>query len=328
MTTLVTGAAGFIGMHVCKKLLEADEEVIGLDCLSDYYDVSLKEARLAELTHFSKFKFVKADIADEDTFTNILAKIDGITKVVHLAAQAGVRYSITHPHSYARSNLIGFLNVLEYGRNLPGLEHLVYASSSSVYGGNRELPYAVGQSVDQPVSLYAATKKSNELMAHSYSHLYRMPTTGLRFFTVYGPWGRPDMAYWSFTEAMLKGETLKIFNKGDMKRDFTYIDDIVSGILKVLKAAPTDGGDELPPYRIYNIGNHQSEPLMNLVKTLENSLGLSANLEFLPMQKGDVKETFADISPLQKDVGYEPVTSLDVGIPKFVDWYKNYNKEN
>ena len=185
MTTLVTGAAGFIGMHVCKKLLEADEEVIGLDCLSDYYDVSLKEARLAELTHFSKFKFVKADIADEDTFTNILAKIDGITKVVHLAAQAGVRYSITHPHSYARSNLIGFLNVLEYGRNLPGLEHLVYASSSSVYGGNRELPYAVGQSVDQPVSLYAATKKSNELMAHSYSHLYRMPTTGLRFFTVY-----------------------------------------------------------------------------------------------------------------------------------------------
>lgn len=327
MTTLVTGAAGFIGMHVCKKLLEAGEEVIGLDCLSNYYDVSLKEDRLAELTPFAKFKFIKADISEDETFSGILSKIDGITKVVHLAAQAGVRHSITHPQSYARSNLTGFLNILEYGRNLPGLEHLVYASSSSVYGGNRELPYTVGQSVDRPVSLYAATKKSNELMAHSYSHLYRMPTTGLRFFTVYGPWGRPDMAYWSFTKAMLKGETIKIFNKGDMKRDFTYIDDIVSGILKVLKAAPTDDGDELPPYRIYNIGNHRSEPLMNLVKTLESSLGVTAELEFLPMQKGDVKETFADISPLQKDVGYEPVTSLDVGIPNFVKWYRSYNKE-
>jgi len=328
MTILVTGAAGFIGMHVCKELLETGEKVIGLDCLSDYYDISLKNARLSELEPYPNFQLIKADISHEETFTDILGKFVGITKVVHLAAQAGVRYSITHPQSYARSNLIGFLNVLEYCRNLRGLEHLVYASSSSVYGGNRELPYTVGQSVDQPVSLYAATKKSNELMAHSYSHLYRIPTTGLRFFTVYGPWWRPDMAYWSFTEAMLKGDPIKIFNNGDMKRDFTYIDDIVSGILKVLKAVPEDKDSEKPPYRIYNIGNHRSEPLMNLVGALEKSLGVKAELEFLPMQKGDVKETFADIGPMQKDVGYQPKTLLEVGIPKFVDWYKSYKKES
>lgn len=328
MTVLVTGAAGFIGMHVSKSLLEAGENVVGLDNLSDYYDVSLKQARLAQLEKFPNFQFIKADISDPETFSAVLGRVDEITKIVHLAAQAGVRYSITHPQSYAQSNLVGFLNILEYARNLDGLEHLLYASSSSVYGGNRDLPYSVGQSVDQPVSLYAATKKSNELMAHSYSHLYKIPTTGLRFFTVYGPWGRPDMAYWTFTEALLKGQAIKIFNNGDMKRDFTYIDDIVSGIVKVLKAVPEDGGTEKPPYRIYNIGNHRSEPLMGLVTSLEKALGVTAQLEFLPMQKGDVKETFADISPMQKDVGYEPKTSLDVGIPKFVEWYKSYKKES
>lgn len=328
MTILVTGAAGFIGMHVSKVLLEAGEHVVGIDNLNDYYDVSLKEKRLAQLTPYENFTFEIVDIADTARLNTVLGEFDDITKVVHLAAQAGVRYSITNPFEYANSNLMGFLSILEYCRNLPGLEHLVYASSSSVYGGNKELPYSVDQSVDKPVSLYAATKKSNELMAHSYSHLYRMPTTGLRFFTVYGPWGRPDMAYWLFSDAMLNGKPIKIFNNGDMKRDFTYIDDIVSGILKVLAVAPADGGPDNAPYRVYNIGNNRSEPLMGFVQALEKSLGVKAELELLPMQKGDVKETFADIGPMQQDFGYEPVTSLDVGIPKFVDWYKNYKKES
>ena len=323
MTILVTGAAGFVGMHVAKKLLDAGEVVVGLDCLTDYYDTRLKEARLAQLSGYANFTFLKIDIADTTAFEAALEPFE-IEYVVHLAAQAGVRYSITNPHSYAQSNLIGFLNVLEYCRHNKALKHLVYASSSSVYGGNKQLPYAVSQSVDRPVSLYAATKKSNELMAHSYSHLYGIPTTGLRFFTVYGPWGRPDMAYWLFTEAMLAGKPIKIFNNGDMKRDFTYIDDIVSGVLKLLAATPKAGKDGEPPYRVYNIGNNQPEPLLELVSTLEKALGVKAELELLPMQAGDVKETYADIEPIRRDVGYEPTTSLAAGIPAFVDWYREF----
>ncbi len=327
MTILVTGAAGFIGMHVSKALLEKGESVVGIDNLNDYYDVSLKEARLKELEPYGEFTFHKVDISDRDGLQKALEN-EEITSVVHLAAQAGVRYSITHPFSYAESNLIGFLTILEFCRNLEGLQHLVYASSSSVYGGNKELPYSVDQSVDSPVSLYAATKKSNELMAHSYSHLYRIPTTGLRFFTVYGPWGRPDMAYWLFSDAMKEGRSIKIFNNGDMRRDFTYIDDIVNGILKTLASVPVDGGADNPPYRVYNIGNHRSEPLMNLVSTLEDAWGVTAETELLPMQKGDVKETYADIEPMRRDVGYEPTTSLEQGIPQFVDWYRSYLKES
>ncbi|WP_169544726.1 NAD-dependent epimerase/dehydratase family protein [Sneathiella aquimaris] len=326
MTILVTGAAGFIGMHVSKALLEAGETVVGIDNLNDYYDVNLKKARLSELTGFEKFTFHKQDIAKADELKECLSN-DPVRSVVHLAAQAGVRYSLSHPFEYAESNLVGFLSILEYCRSLETLDHLVYASSSSVYGGNKELPYSVDQSVDKPVSLYAATKKSNELMAHCYSHLYRLPTTGLRFFTVYGPWGRPDMAYWLFSDAMLKGRKIKIFNNGDMRRDFTYIDDIVNGIIKVLRKAPADGGSDSPPYSVYNIGNHRSEPLMTLVSTLEEAWGIKAETEFLPMQKGDVKETYADIDSLQKDVGYHPSTKLEDGIPKFVDWYKKYIKE-
>lgn len=327
MTILVTGAAGFVGMHVAEALLEKGEHVVGIDNMNSYYDVSLKEARLAQLTAYEKFDFLKLDIADREALNSALSGYK-ITSVVHLAAQAGVRYSITNPFEYAESNLIGFLTILEYCRNLEGLEHLVYASSSSVYGGNKELPYSVDQSVDSPVSLYAATKKSNELMAHCYSHLYRIPTTGLRFFTVYGPWGRPDMAYWLFSDAMRAGKPIKIFNNGDMRRDFTYIDDIVSGILKLLVAVPADGGEDNPPYRVYNIGNHQSEPLMKLVSTLEDAWGIKAETELLPMQKGDVKETYADIEPMRRDVGYEPTTNLEIGIPKFVEWYKEYLKES
>ncbi len=327
MTILVTGAAGFIGMHVSKALLEKGEAVVGIDNLNDYYDVSLKKARLKELEPYGEFTFHKIDISDRDGLQQALEN-EEITSVVHLAAQAGVRYSITHPFSYAESNLTGFLTILEYCRNLEGLEHLVYASSSSVYGGNKELPYSVEQSVDRPVSLYAATKKSNELMAHCYSHLYRIPTTGLRFFTVYGPWGRPDMAYWLFSDAMQEGRPIKIFNNGDMRRDFTYIDDIVNGILKTLASVPVDGGADNPPYRVYNIGNHRSEPLMKLVSTLEDAWGVTAETELQPMQKGDVKETYADIEPMRRDVGYEPTTSLEQGIPQFVDWYRSYVKES
>jgi UDP-glucuronate 4-epimerase len=325
MTVLVTGAAGFVGMHVSKALLAAGEKVVGIDNLNDYYDVGLKQARLQLLENHDAFSFIKQDISDRHGFFEKLAKYPDITKVVHLAAQAGVRYSLEHPFAYTDSNITGFLTILEYCRHREGLEHLVYASSSSVYGGNKELPYSVGQSVDKPVSLYAATKKANELMAHSYAHLYGIPLTGLRFFTVYGPWGRPDMAYWTFTEKMLQGEVLPIFNNGDMKRDFTYIDDIVSGVIALLNNPPVKKG-ESAPYKIYNIGNHRSEPLLNLVGALEKSLDIKANLQMLPMQSGDVKETFADIDPIRRDVGYEPTTSLQEGIPKFIDWYKSYIK--
>jgi UDP-glucuronate 4-epimerase len=325
MTVLVTGAAGFVGMHVSKVLLAAGENVVGIDNLNSYYDVGLKHARLQQLEEYDGFSFIQQDISDKVGVFAALAKIPDITKVVHLAAQAGVRYSLDYPFEYTESNITGFLTILEYCRQLDGLEHLVFASSSSVYGGNKVLPYSVDQSVDKPVSLYAATKKANELMAHSYAHLYGIPLTGLRFFTVYGPWGRPDMAYWTFTEKLLNGDTLPIFNNGDMKRDFTYIDDIVSGVVALLNNPPVRN-NETAPYRVYNIGNHRSEPLLSLVKALEGSLGVKANLEMLPMQSGDVKETFADIDPIRRDVGYEPTTSLQEGIPKFVEWYKSYKK--
>lgn len=326
MAVLVTGAAGFVGMHVSLALMAAGEKVVGVDNLNDYYDITLKQARLEKLGQHNAFEFILLDLKDQAAFSNTLNKVPGITKVVHLAAQAGVRYSIEQPFKYADSNLLGFLTILEYCRHLQGLEHLVYASSSSVYGGNKELPYSVDQSVDKPVSLYAATKKANELMAHSYAHLYGLPATGLRFFTVYGPWGRPDMAYWTFTEKILKGETLPIFNHGKMKRDFTYIDDIVNGVTAVL-ANPPAAAEGSPPYRVYNIGNHRSEPLMGLVEALESSLGVKAEIEMLPMQAGDVKETFADIDPIRRDVGYEPTTALNEGIPKFIEWYRDYFKD-
>lgn len=325
MAILVTGAAGFVGMHVAKALLASGEKVVGIDNLTSYYDVGLKHARLQQLEKHDAFSFIKLDISHREAVFSALTKYPDITKVIHLAAQAGVRYSLEHPFDYTQSNITGFLTILEYCRHKENLEHLVFASSSSVYGGNKELPYSVEQSVDKPLSLYAATKKANELMAHSYAHLYGIPLTGLRFFTVYGPWGRPDMAYWTFTEKMLKGETLPIFNNGDMKRDFTYIDDIVSGVIALLNKPPVKT-DDAAPYKIYNIGNHKSEPLLSLVTALEESLGVKAKLKMLPMQSGDVKETFADIDPIRRDVGYEPTTSLQEGIPQFIEWYKSYFK--
>lgn len=327
MTVLVTGAAGFIGMHVSEALLAKGEKVVGIDNLNDYYDVGLKQARLERLGKSDDFTFIKLDLANREEFFSKLGKIPGITKVVHLAAQAGVRHSLTHPFDYTDANITGFLAILEYCRNLPGLEHLVFASSSSVYGGNKTLPYSVDQAVDHPVSLYAATKKANELMAHSYAHLYGIPLTGLRFFTVYGPWGRPDMAYWTFSEKIRKGEAIPIFNHGDMKRDFTYIDDIVSGIIAVL-ANPPVAKAETAPYRIYNIGNNRAESLLDFVDILEQALGQPAIRDLQPMQAGDVKETFADIDPMRRDMGYEPTTPLREGLPKFVDWFLQYQGRN
>ncbi|GLQ06507.1 NAD-dependent epimerase/dehydratase family protein [Sneathiella chinensis] len=327
MTILVTGAAGFIGMHVSQALLAMGQSVVGLDNMNSYYDPALKEARLERLQRFENFSFVRASVADEAALAEALAPFGDITHVIHLAAQAGVRYSIDHPLNYVDDNMRGFLNILEYCRHNDLLEHLIYASSSSVYGGNRELPYSVSQSVDRPVSLYAASKKANELMAHSYSHLYRIPATGLRFFTVYGPWGRPDMAYWLFVDAMLKGDPIRIFNHGDMRRDFTYIDDIVWAIVRLVDKAPEDGGAEKPPYALYNIGNNRPEQLLEMVHILEDLLGLEAEKVLLPMQPGDVKETFADIEPLRQAIGFEPQTDLRTGLGRFVEWYKSYKKE-
>ncbi|TNE33490.1 MAG: NAD-dependent epimerase/dehydratase family protein [Alphaproteobacteria bacterium] len=327
MTVLVTGAAGFIGMHVSEALLAQGEKVVGIDNLNSYYQTSLKEDRLKRLHAHENFTFLKIDLADYEELMGKLETIPDIDRVVHLAAQAGVRYSIQHPFEYSRSNLDGFLSILEYCRHLEGLKHLVFASSSSVYGGNKQLPYSTDQAVDKPVSLYAATKKANELMAHSYAHLYGFPATGLRFFTVYGPWGRPDMAYWTFTEKIRKGETIPIFNRGDMKRDFTYIDDIVNGIMAVL-ANPAAKTEAAAPFRVYNIGNHRSESLMDFVDILEKAVGVPAKRDLLPMQPGDVKETFADIEPMRRDMGYEPTTALKDGLPKFVDWFLQYHGRN
>lgn len=338
MIYFVTGVSGFIGSNLAKRILtdEKDVMVIGLDNMNNYYDVKIKEWRLAQLNKFDNFKFIKGDLADKETVENIFKKYHP-NIVVNLAAQAGVRYSITNPDAYIQSNLIGFYNILECCRNYP-VEHLVYASSSSVYGSNKKVPYSTDDKVDNPVSLYAATKKSNELMAHSYSKLYNIPSTGLRFFTVYGPAGRPDMAYFGFTNKLINGETIKIFNYGNCKRDFTYIDDIVEGIIRVMKKAPEkkngEDGLPIPPYKIYNIGNSHPENLLDFVQILQEELiragvlpkdyDFEAHKELVPMQAGDVPITFADTTPLERDFGFKPSTTLRDGLRKFAEWYKEF----
>ena len=330
MKILVTGAAGFIGFHVAKYLLQCGDQVVGLDNLNDYYDVGLKEARLAQLAGDANFRFLRMDLADRGGIAELF-KSEKFDKVVNLAAQAGVRYSLVNPHAYIDSNIAGFINILEGCRH-NGVKHLVYASSSSVYGANTSMPFSVHDNIDHPVSLYAASKKANELMAHTYSHLYQLPTTGLRFFTVYGPWGRPDMALFLFTKAILAGEPIPVFNYGRMRRDFTYIDDIVEGVVRVLdrvaepnpdwSGAKPDPGTSAAPYRIYNIGNNQPVELMHLIDTLERKLGKTAEKELLPIQPGDVPATYADVDDLIADVGFKPATPIEVGIDRFVDWYK------
>jgi UDP-glucuronate 4-epimerase len=324
---LVTGAAGFIGFHTALALLLRGDIVVGVDNLNDYYEVSLKEARLNEIKahpNASNFKFIKHDLAKRDTTLQLFAdeKPDAL---VHLAAQAGVRYSLENPYAYISSNIVAFTHVLEACRAIQP-QHLVYASSSSVYGGNSKLPFSETDPVDHPVSLYAATKKSNELMAHTYSHLYGIPTTGLRFFTVYGPWGRPDMAPFLFADAILNHRQIKVFNHGDMMRDFTYIDDIVEGVIRVLDkpATPVQDSTNNAPYRLFNIGNNKPEMLLDFIGYLENAFGIKAEKEFLPMQAGDVKATFADTNALDAWVGFKPNTNLKDGVEKFVDWYKSY----
>ncbi len=323
MTYLVTGAAGFIGFHTCLRLLGRGEVVVGLDAVNDYYDPALKEARLAILNERPGFTFHRVDISDREAMAGVAVQHPEITRIIHLAAQAGVRYSLINPYAYTRSNIEGHLVMLEFARRLQACEHFVYASSSSVYGTNTKLPFAVEDRVDTPVSLYAATKKANELMAHSYSHLFSIPTTGLRFFTVYGPWGRPDMSAFLFVKAILSGQPIHVFNGGDMRRDFTYIDDIVSGVVAVVDRAPSGEGT---PYRLYNIGNHRSEPLTRFISLIEQALGKTAEIIFEPMQPGDVKETFADITAIQRDHGFSPTTNIEQGIPRFVEWYRSYHK--
>ncbi|MCR9221234.1 MAG: NAD-dependent epimerase/dehydratase family protein [Alphaproteobacteria bacterium] len=333
MTFLVTGAAGFIGSYVVRALAERGAgPIVGIDNLNAYYDPTLKQARLATLEGLDGFRFERIDIADRAAMEDLFARYPAIDRIVHLAAQAGVRYSLENPHAYVEANIVGQLNILEGARRLQaagGFKHLVYASSSSVYGGNTKVPFSTGDRVDTPVSLYAATKRADELMGHCYGHLYRIPMTGLRFFTVYGPWGRPDMAAYLFTDAMMNGRPIKVFNQGDMSRDFTYIDDIVAGVLAVLDGPPPDGGPEAgvegAPHRVYNIGNNRPEPLMRLIEVLERALNVKAEIDFQPMQPGDVKATYADISAIARDFGYRPTTPIDAGIPKFVDWYRRYH---
>jgi len=334
MKILVTGAAGFIGSTLALKLLERGDSVCGIDNMNDYYDVRLKEARLQRIKDHRHFEFQKLDIIDREAMAELFQK-QKFDAVMHLAAQAGVRYSITNPQSYIDSNLVGFGNILEGSRH-SGVKHLVFASSSSVYGANTKLPFSEHDNVDHPVSLYAATKKANELMAHSYSHLYGLPCTGLRFFTVYGPWGRPDMALFKFTKGILEGDPIPVFNHGKMIRDFTYIDDIVEGVVRVIDrpALPNpdwsgktpDSATSYAPYRIYNIGNNQPVELMRYIEVLEQSLGKKAKLEMLPMQDGDVPATYADTENLENDVGFRPRTSVEHGIAKFVEWYKSYHR--
>lgn len=332
MRILVTGAAGFIGFFTALKLLDLGHEVVGLDNLNDYYDPALKQARLAQLTGRNRFHFVKADLADREAMEAVFA-LQQPDRVIHLAAQAGVRYSLTHPHAYIGSNLTGFLHILE-GCRQNGVEHLVYASSSSVYGANSAMPFSVHHNVDHPLSLYAATKKSNELMAHSYAHLYQIPMTGLRFFTVYGPWGRPDMALFSFTAKIFAGEPIDVYNYGKHARDFTYIDDIVEGVVRVADRVPEpnpswdaahpDPGSSPAPYRLYNIGNHQPVALLDFIAAIEKATGRVAEKNFLPMQPGDVPATYADVDGLARDAGFAPHTPLEEGVAKFVAWYRNY----
>ncbi|MFC1812440.1 NAD-dependent epimerase [Thermodesulfobacteriota bacterium] len=332
MKILVTGSAGFIGFHLSKRLLDEGHTVVGLDNLNDYYDVQLKKDRLSRLKFFNNFNFVLLDLADRQGMERLFSE-HRFDRVVNLAAQAGVRYSLKNPHAYVDSNVSGFLNVLE-GCRYSKVPHLIFASSSSVYGLNTRMPFSVHHNVDHPISIYAATKKSNELMAHTYSHLYGLPTTGLRFFTVYGPWGRPDMAYFLFTRAILEEKSIKIFNNGRMQRDFTYIDDIVEGVARVLDKIPDpdpewkgeapDPGTSPAPYRIYNMGNNNPVELMAFIETIETKLGKTAKKEFLPLQPGDVPATYADVDDLIKCVGFKPETSIDKGIEKFIDWYLEY----
>ena len=331
MSVLVTGAAGFIGAATARALLERGEEVVGIDSLNDYYDPALKQARLDRLAeHFGeRFRFEQVDFADADALKR-LADANGFDRIVHLGAQAGVRYSIENPAAYVRSNLVGHCNMLELARQRRP-RHFVYASSSSVYGGNKNLPFRVEDRVDHPLSLYASTKKSDELLSESYASLYRVPMTGLRFFTVYGPWGRPDMAMWIFTKALFAGEPLPLYNRGEMRRDFTYIDDIVRGVIACLDGPPADDGSakaggSIAPHALYNIGNHRSEDLMRVVELLEEATGKKALLDPQPMQPGDVQETFADISAIERDHGFHPGTTIDEGVPRFVDWYREYHK--
>lgn len=329
---LVTGAAGFIGFHLCKYLLERGEKVTGIDNLSDYYDVSLKQARLAQLETQKNFQFCKLDVADRSAIAQLFAEFQP-DRVVHLAAQAGVRYSLKNPQAYVDSNLVGFVNILEGCRHC-NVKHLVFASSSSVYGANTKMPFSPHDNVNHPVSLYGATKKANELMAHAYSHLYGLPTTGLRFFTVYGPWGRPDMAAFLFAKAILAGQPIDVFNNGKMKRDFTYIDDIIIGVARVLEKIPAanpawsadapDPASSYAPYRIYNIGNNQPVELLHFIEVLEQCLGVKAQKNLLPLHPGDVLATYADIDALEKDVGFKPKTPIEVGIPRFIEWYRDY----
>ena len=329
---LVTGAAGFIGMHTAQRLLDRGDSVTGIDNLNDYYPVRLKHDRLAQLSGHSEFHFEPLAMEDRGGLERLFRE-RSFDRVIHLAAQAGVRYSLTNPHVYADSNLTGFVNLLECCRH-QRVEHLTYASSSSVYGANRKVPFAVEDRVDHPVSLYAATKRANELMAHTYSHLFGLPTTGLRFFTVYGPWGRPDMAIWLFTEAILGGRPIDVFNFGRMRRDFTYIDDIVEGVIRTSDTLPVprpDAGDSTgssptAPWRLYNIGNNQPVELLRLIEVLEETLGCRAEKRLLPMQPGDVEATWADIDDLQREVGFAPRTPIETGVQRFVDWYRHWKQ--
>ena len=335
MKILVTGTAGFIGNHLALRLLERGDEVIGIDNLNDYYDVNLKKSRLARILDHERYTDIRADLADRDRIEQVF-KEHRPERVVNLAAQAGVRYSIENPHAYIDSNIVGFINILEGCRHY-GVEHLVYASSSSVYGANESMPFSVHDNVDHPLSLYAASKKANELMAHTYSNLYNLPTTGLRFFTVYGPWGRPDMALFLFTKAILNGEKIQVFNYGKHRRDFTYIDDIVEGVIRTLDniaqpnpdwtGAKPDPGTSRAPWRVYNIGNQSPVELMKYIEVLEQCLGKTAEKELLPLQPGDVPDTYADVEALVQDVGYKPGTPIEVGIARFVEWYGSYYGE-
>ena len=334
MKVLITGSAGFIGNQLAMRLLERGDEVVGIDNLNDYYDVTLKQARLARIKDHPRFTEARINLEDRAA-VEALFREQRPNRVVNLAAQAGVRYSIENPHSYVDSNIVGFVNILEGCRH-NGIEHLVYASSSSVYGANTNMPFSIHNNVDHPLSLYAASKKANELMAHTYSHLYNLPTTGLRFFTVYGPWGRPDMALFLFTKSILAGEPINVFNYGKHRRDFTYIDDIVEGVIRTLDkvAEPNpawsgdhpDPGTSLAPYRLYNIGNNQPVELMHYIKVLEDCLGKKAEMNMLPLQPGDVPDTYADVQDLVADVGYKPATSVEDGVARFVAWYRDYYK--
>lgn len=318
---LVTGAAGFIGFHVSKRLLESGVQVVGIDNINEYYSVKLKKDRLSILKGFDNFKFYRLDINEREKLKAIF-EVEKINIVIHLAAQAGVRYSLDNPHSYADSNLGGFVNILELCRTFK-VQHFIYASSSSVYGMNKKVPFSTDDKVEQPISLYAATKRANELIAYSYSHLYRIPTTGLRFFTVYGPWGRPDMAYFGFTKAISEGKTIKVFNNGEMERDFTFVDDVVDGIEKLLHKPPVEE-EGTPPIKVYNIGNNKPVKLMEFIAAIESSTGVEAKKEYHPMQPGDVLRTYADIDPMKELVGFEPKTTIQEGIAEFVAWYKTY----